>query len=166
MTVAAPPDTPGRRSPLDRDPRVEQLRRWSVLLDDAFRIPLTNIRFGWDPLVGLVPGLGDVASPLFTAAVLVQAWRLRVPKVVQVRMLMNAGFDALLGLVPIAGNLADIGWRANRRNMALLERHAVPGTPPRRGDVVFVAGVLVALAALAALPLVLTIAIIWRIGLV
>ena len=64
---------------------------------------------------------------------------MRVPVVVLARMVMNAGVDALIGLVPIAGDLVDVGWKANLRNLDLLERHAVPGTPVSRGDAWFVA---------------------------
>jgi len=147
------------------DARFEQLRRWSTLLDDVFRIPGTNIRFGWDPVVGLIPGLGELASPLFTAAILAQSWRMRIPRIVLVRMVLNAAIDAALSLVPVLGNLADIGWRANRRNMRLLERHAVAGLPARRGDRLFVFGVLAALALLAMVPVVLTAWVLWRFGL-
>lgn len=128
------------------------LRRWSYLLDSAFRIPGTNIRFGWDPIVGLVPGLGDLSSPLFTALLLAQALRVRVPRLVLARMVINAGFDALLGLVPGIGNLVDVAWKANTRNMALLERHAEPGVAPRRADVLFVYGVLTLLVFVAMAP--------------
>ena len=131
------------------------LRRWSYLLDSAFRIPGTNIRFGWDPIVGLVPGLGDVTSPAFAALVLMQGLRMRVPRVVLARMVLNAGIDALLGLVPGLGNVVDVFWKANTRNMALLERHAQPGVAPRRADVVFVYGVLILLVFAALLPLLL-----------
>lgn len=130
----------------------ERLRRWSYLLDSAFRIPGTNIRFGWDPIVGLLPGVGDLSSPLFAVLLLTQALRMRVPRIVLARMVINAGIDALLGLLPVIGNILDVGWKANVRNMALLERHAEPGVPPRRSDVVFVYGVIVLLVFLAMLP--------------
>ncbi len=130
----------------------DRLRRWSYLLDSAFRIPGTNIRFGWDPIVGLIPGVGDLSSPLFTVLLFTQALRMRVPRIVLGRMLINAGVDALLGFFPIIGNIVDVGWKANARNMALLERHAEPGVPPRRADVVWVYGVIILLVFLAMLP--------------
>lgn len=136
-------------------PQFERLRRWSYLLDSAFRIPGTNIRFGWDPIVGLIPGIGDLSSPAFAALLLTQALRMRVPRIVMGRMLINAGVDALLGFVPVLGNIVDVGWKANARNMALLERHAEPGVPPRRSDVLFVYGVIILLAFIAMLPAVL-----------
>jgi hypothetical protein len=130
----------------------EHLRRWSYLLDSVFRIPGTNIRFGWDPIIGLIPGLGDLSSPAFAALVLLQAVRMRVPRIVQLRMLMNAGIDAMLGFVPGLGNIVDVAWKANTRNMALLERHAQPGVPPRRSDVLFVYGVIILLVFVALAP--------------
>ena len=136
---------------------MERLRHWSWLLDQAFRVPGTNIRFGWDAIVGLVPGLGDLSSPLFGAVILVQAHRMGVPRVVQARMLINAIVDALLGVIPGLGNVADVFWRANTWNMRLLERHAQPGVPHTRFDAVFVGVILAVLAVAAAIPLVLAV---------
>lgn len=141
---------------LSRDPQLERLRRWSDLLDQAFRVPGTNIRFGWDVIVGLVPGIGDLSSPIFGALILVQAYRLRVPRLVQARMVINAIVDALLGLVPGIGNVADVFWKANSWNMRLLERHARPGVPHSRFDALFVWTVLALLLVLALVPVVLT----------
>ena len=129
-----------------------------MLLDSAFRIPGTGIRFGLDAIVGLIPGLGDLSTPAFAALLLVQAVRMRLPVVVQARMVLNAAFDMLIGLVPILGDLADIGWKANLRNLALLERHARPGVPPGRGDYLFVWVWLAVLVLIAITPIVL---IIW-----
>ena len=136
---------------------LDALRRWAVLLDSAFRIPGTGIRFGLDAIVGLIPGLGDISTPAFAALLLMQAVRMRLPVVVQARMVLNAAFDMLIGLVPILGDLADIGWKANLRNLALLERHARPGVPPVRGDYWFVWICLAVLALIALTPIVLLI---------
>jgi hypothetical protein len=133
------------------------LRRWARLLDSRFRIPGTNIRFGLDPILSLVPGLGDLASPVFTAALLAQVFRQRLPRVVVMRMLLNALIDAAIGAVPIAGQLGDIFFRANVRNLALLERHADPTRPPERGDYVFVMAVLVAFGFVVAIPVIVAI---------
>ena len=129
------------------------LRRWSAVLDTAFRIPGTNVRFGLDPVLGLVPGMGDVTTPLFSAVLLLQAVRLRIPKVVQLRMLLNAAIDLAIGLVPLVGDLFDFAWKANVRNLALLERYARPGARATRADWVFVLGVLGVLGLLAIAPL-------------
>jgi hypothetical protein len=146
-----------------RQERLEALRRWAVLLDSAFRVPGTNIRFGLDALIGLVPGLGDLTSPVFTAALLLEGVRRRLPLVVQARMVLNAAIDMVVGLVPLLGDLADITWKANLRNLALLERHQHPGVPARRGDYLFVALCLAAIAAIAVVPLLL---LIWLLAVV
>lgn len=134
------------------DPHLERLRRWSHLLDQAFRVPGTNIRFGWDVIVGLVPGIGDLSSPVFGMFLLVQAYRMRVPRVVQARMVINAVVDALLGVVPGLGNVADVFWKANTWNMRLIDRHARPGVPHAPMDSAFVWGFLLVLLAAAAVP--------------
>ena len=134
---------------------LDALRRWAVLLDSVFRVPGTNIRFGLDAIVGLIPGIGDISTPTFAALILLQAVRMRLPIVVQARMVLNAAIDMVIGLVPILGDLVDIGWKANLRNLALLERHARPGVPPARADYLFVIVCIAVLALIALVPLVL-----------
>jgi hypothetical protein len=146
----------------DRD-RLAALRRLSHLLDSVFRIPGTQIRFGWDPITGLLPVLGDVTSPLFCVLVLIQAYRLRIPKVVQLRMVINALIDFAFGSVPVAGTVFDVYWKANNRNMQLLERHARPGTPTT-GDWLFVSLALAVLAAVLAVPFMLLAWLIYEVG--
>lgn len=137
------------------------LRRWAVLLDSAFRVPGTNVRFGLDALVGLVPGIGDLASPAYTGLLLITGFRMRIPIVVQARMVLNAALDMLVGAVPILGDLADIGLKANLRNLELLERHARPGVAPRRGDYAFV---FVCLALVALIALAPVVAVLWLVS--
>jgi hypothetical protein len=137
------------------DRAVAALRRWAVLLDSAFRVPGTPITFGLDPILGLFPGLGDLATPVFSILLMLHAVRLRVPRVVQLRMLMNSAIDFGLGAVPVIGDLFDVGWKANVRNLALLEHHAQPGVRPSTSDWVFVGGIIAALVVLALLPLML-----------
>jgi hypothetical protein len=132
------------------------LRKWSVLLDSAFRVPGTNLSFGLDPILGLIPGLGDLTTPFFSALLLVHAFRLRIPRVVQLRMLMNAAIDLVVGAIPFVGDFFDFGWKANVRNLALLERHARPGAKGDRGDWIFVIVVLSILALIAVVPLLVT----------
>ena len=143
------------------------LRSWAELLDSRFRIPGTNIRFGIDPILSLIPGLGDLASPVFAVALLLQGVRQRVPRVVLLRMLGNALVDALIGAVPIAGTVGDIFWRANLRNLAMLERHARPGVRPTRGDYAFVWVMAAIFGMLVAIPFFLAIYLfteLWRRG--
>jgi hypothetical protein len=132
---------------------IAALRKWSVLLDSAFRVPGTTLTFGLDPILGLIPGIGDLTTPFFAALLLLHAVRLRIPRVVQLRMLLNAAIDLAIGFVPFLGDLFDFGWKANVRNLALLERHARPGSKASRGDWVFVLVVIGVLAAIAVIPL-------------
>ena len=103
-------------------------------MDSAYCVPGTAIRFGWDPIVGLIPGVGDAATASFAVAVLYHAYRLGVPRVVLARMMLNTLIDLAAGLVPFAGDIADIAWKSNALNLALLERHERPGTEPSSGD--------------------------------
>jgi hypothetical protein len=132
------------------------LRKWSVLLDSAFRVPGTKLTFGLDPILGLIPGLGDLTTPLFAALLLLHAVRLRIPRVVQLRMLINAVIDLAIGAIPLLGDFFDFGWKANVRNLALLERYAQPGARAGRGDWLFVLVVIGALAAVAIVPILFT----------
>ena len=114
------------------------LHWWADLLDSRFRVPGTNVRFGIDPVLSLIPGIGDLASPAFALVVIAHALQLRVPHVVVARMAFNALADALIGAVPVVGTVGDVFWRANIANLALLERHARPGLLPSRSDYAFV----------------------------
>jgi hypothetical protein len=131
------------------------LRRWARLFDSAFRIPGTNIRFGIDPLIGLVPGIGDLASPVLSLFMIWQGAKMRVPKVVLARMVFNAAIDALSGAVPVVGDLFDFGWKATEWNLALLERHAMPGQRATSFDYVFVILCCLVIVAVAIIPLLL-----------
>jgi hypothetical protein len=131
------------------------LRRWARLFDSAFRIPGTRIEFGLDPIVGLVPGIGDLASPILTLLILWQGAKMRVPKVVLVRMVLNALIDAAIGFIPIAGDAFDVFWKANDWNLALLERHALAGAHPTSGDYLFVSLCCVVVIVAALIPVLL-----------
>jgi hypothetical protein len=132
---------------------LDRLRRWSTLLDSAFAVPGTRMRVGWDPILGLLPGIGDLLTPLYGIYIVTTAIRLGVPRVVQARMILNVLVDAAIGIVPVVGDLADAAWKANTWNMALLERHAWTMQPPSPWDWVFVIGVAVMLVAAILLPL-------------
>ena len=110
---------------------------------------------GLDPVLGLIPWIGDMTTPLFSAVLLLHAVRMRIPKIVQLRMLMNAAIDFGVGVVPVVGDLFDFGWKANVRNLALLERHAHPGNTAALSDWAFVLIVLGVLALLAITPVLL-----------
>jgi hypothetical protein len=143
--------------PVRPDVTLAWLRTWAVLLDARFRIPGTQIRFGIDPLLALIPGIGDLASPVFTTLLIVQGLHQRVPKVILVRMLGNALLDALIGVVPVAGPVGDVFWKANVRNLALLERYARPGLAPTRSDYVFVFAIVAVFGMIVVVPVALAI---------
>jgi len=133
---------------------MEALRALQRLLDEAFRVPGTTIRFGWDPIIGLVPWVGDALTAIFSCAIIVQAHQMRLPKVVQLRMLLNVAIDVMVGVVPVVGDVADVFWKSNAMNFALLERHAAQAQPPTVGDWLFVIGVVLAVVAIAVVPLI------------
>ena len=155
--------SPALRSPVTRlrrltsaqERRLDWLRRVAALLDSSVPLPGTTFRFGLDPILGLVPGVGDLVAPLFTLGVIWQARDLGVPRVVLLRMILNAALDTLVGLVPVAGDLFDFAWKPNNRNVALLEQHAHEERPPSPGDWAFVATAIVLLVAIAAVPILL-----------
>lgn len=143
---------------------LQRLRTLKRLLDEVFAVPGTRLRFGWDAIIGLVPWAGDLVTALMACVIIVQAHRMGVPRVVQFRMLLNVGIDLVIGLVPLFGDIADLFWKSNTRNMALLETHAAGSRRASTGDWLFVASILAAIVALAALPLVLFAWFIGRLG--
>lgn len=98
-----------------------RLRRLSLLLDEAFTIPVLNIKIGWDAIIGFVPVIGDLVGALLSGYLVIQAKRLGVGKMKILRMLLNIGIELVLGLVPVIGDFFDVAWRANRKNYQLLE---------------------------------------------
>jgi hypothetical protein len=139
----------GLLSATDRS-ALERARSLARLLDSAARIPGTDIRIGLDPILGLVPGLGDVAGAAFAGYLVLVAARTGVSRGVLVRMLLNVAVDAFVGAVPVAGDLFDAAWRSNARNVALLERYLQDPRRVRTSSTALVATVLGSLALVAA----------------
>jgi hypothetical protein len=133
--------------------RLDRLRALRRFLDEAFRVPGTRVRFGWDPIIGLIPGAGDLMAALLASATVVQAHQMGVPRVVLLRMLLNLGIDLAIGMIPVVGDVADAFWKATTRNLALVERQASGGAVATSGDWAFVGLVVVAVLAMAAVPL-------------
>ncbi len=102
---------------------LEQLERLADRMDSAFRIPGTRIRFGYDALLGLVPGVGDVAALAPAAYILKKSHGHGVPTSGLVRMAANIAIDVAIGSIPLIGDLFDVGFKANRRNVAHLRAH-------------------------------------------
>jgi hypothetical protein len=113
----------------------EDARRVRILaraMDSAIRIPGTGIRLGIDSVVGLVPGAGDLVSSLMSGYIVLASARMGVPAPVVARMILNLGVDTLVGTVPLLGDLFDVGFKANIRNAALLDRHLADPLATRR----------------------------------
>ena len=116
------------------DERLARLRRLAWWLDEGIRVPGTRIRFGLDPIFGLVPGLGDVVGALLGGAILMEAHRRRLSRTTLVRMAANIIVDTAVGAVPLLGDVVDFVWRSNRRNLDLLQRHTLEPSRSARTD--------------------------------
>ena len=134
--------------------RDETLLRIAVLLDEAFRVPFTRIRFGIDGVIGLLPGLGDVIAGILSLVIPLAAWSRGIPYITILRMGVNLAIDVLVGSVPVLGDVFDIAWKANRRNYRLMQRHL--GEPRRHTwkDWVFLLAFGCAMALVFAVPIV------------
>jgi hypothetical protein len=153
-----PPGTEPARAAASQDARQvpdEFLELLVRILDDLFVIPGTRWRIGLDPLLGLIPGFGDMASSLFSFLVVYAAWERRVPKVTMARMIVNIGIDSLAGSLPLLGDVFDVAWRSNRRNYALLRRlESGDRRRHRWRDWLFLGACLLVVMAIVAAPLV------------
>ena len=109
--------------PSSRRERIARLDALADLLDTAFLIPGTNIRFGLDALIGLMPGIGDVISSALSMWIVYEAHQLGARPHVIARMLGNVALDGVVGAVPLLGDAFDVAWRANRRNLRILREH-------------------------------------------
>src|SRR5580693_2729371 len=131
----------------------EHLDYVAALLDDRFRIPGSQIRFGLDALIGWVPGIGDAMASIASFLIVFAAWRRGVQAVTLVRMIANVLLETTLGAIPVAGDVFHIFWKANRRNYRLLIREKEqPGRNTGR-DWMFLAIILFTVIAAAGLPL-------------
>jgi hypothetical protein len=117
MTTSAPPVDKN-----ETDSRLARIDRVSRLLDSAFAVPGTSLRFGLDGLLGLVPGIGDTVTTVIASTILYEAWRAGVRKRTLFRMVLNIAADSLLGIIPLAGDVADFFFKSNRRNLELARR--------------------------------------------
>jgi hypothetical protein len=130
------PRFPARSSETALDTAVaERARRILALarfLDSAISIPGTSWKFGFDAIVGLIPVVGDLIGGVLSGYIVLEAVRAKVPTLTLARMLVNVGVDTVMGAIPALGDLFDAAWKANMKNVALLERHiAVSAAPPR-----------------------------------
>lgn len=129
---------------VDPDASGSKLGIWAerlvALMDDRFRIPGTDVRFGLDPIIGfLFPGLGDAVTGAGSFGLLAFALRRGVPRVVVLRMVLNVVIDALAGSLPLVGDVFDVAFKANRRNLELVLAHEAPDSKATAGDYLVVA---------------------------
>ena len=120
----------------DHHARLQRLERMAHRMDTAIRIPVIGLRVGYDSIIGLIPGVGDLLTLAPSAWIIVEAKRMGAESHVIGRMIANTATDALVGMVPVLGDLFDASFKSNRRNVAILRDHlerkgAVPSAQPR-----------------------------------
>jgi len=154
-----PPEEERRRA------GIEPLFKWlALIMDDFIRVPGTKFKFGLDPLLGLLPGLGDTGSALVSAFALIQAARLGVPKILLARMSLNILINEVIGIVPVVGDAFSFWFKSNARNYQIIKNHtAAPGVA-RRSDWIFVIAVLVVLGAIVLCGLLISLFILQQIA--
>jgi Domain of unknown function (DUF4112) len=144
---------------------LQRIRQLSNLLDNALPIPGTNYRIGLDPILGLVPGGGDLITMLFSAYMIITAAQMGIPQEKLVMMVSNIIIDTFAGSVPVVGDLFDVAWKSNMKNLELLENHL--GSPQTTTTVNwwFVGGILAGLLLIMLLIISLSVAVIgWLFG--
>jgi hypothetical protein len=117
--------------PRTREERIARVEALATLLDTALVVPGTNLRFGFDALIGLVPGIGDAVTMAVSLWLVKEARALGAPGHLVARMLGNIAIDSVVGAVPLLGDAFDLVWKSNRRNLHLLRRHLESERFPR-----------------------------------
>lgn len=126
------------------EPRVERLRRLAHGLDASIPLPF-GARIGWDALIGMVPGFGDGAGAMLSAYIVLEAALIGVSPVVLTRMVGNVAIEAVVGTIPFFGDVFDAAWKANLKNVRLLEQHLAGPDRARRASALWIAGAAAAL---------------------
>ena len=103
--------------------RLNQVQLLARIMDEQFLVPGTRIRFGWDSILGLFPGVGDAITSAISLLIVHHAWQTGASPITLARMLTNIGLDFMLGAIPLVGDALDFAWKANRKNARLLEQH-------------------------------------------
>ncbi|WP_246039845.1 DUF4112 domain-containing protein [Sulfitobacter sabulilitoris] len=109
--------------------KLEHLTTLAHRMDRAFRVPILGMRVGWDSVLGVIPGVGDVVTLIPAGYIILQARQMGAPPKLLARMVANVGIDTAIGLVPFVGDVFDIAWKANSRNVLLLHRHLAQTVP-------------------------------------
>src|SRR5437762_5106544 len=121
----------------------EPLFKWlALIMDNVLRVPGTNFRFGLDPIIGLLPGIGDTSSAIVSAMALIYAARSGLPKILIARMAMNILVNELIGIIPVVGDAFSFWFKSNARNYALLKRYEAAPQRSRKSDWIFIFAVL------------------------
>ncbi len=132
----------------DKEMSRKKLERLAWYLDSSIRVPGLKARFGLDGLIGLIPGFGDTIGALISSVVISEAARMGAPKVLLLKMAFNVALDALAGTVPVLGDLFDFVWKANQRNVQLLNSYLESPQETVVASRLFVWGLIVVLAGL------------------
>jgi hypothetical protein len=159
--TSLPPENPGSGAPARRAP--PWARTIVRVMDEAIAIPGTNIRIGLDGILGLVaPGVADALLASSGVLLIVYGFVSGVPGAVLFRMAAFVALDALVGTIPLVGDLFDFGFKSNRKNVELIERYQRPGTKATAKDYAFVIVSVVTVVVVLALPVVLAITLLAR----
>jgi len=125
--------------------RINRLRRLSKIMDNAIAIPGTKFSFGLDPILGLLPGGGDTITGGLSAYIVVEAARMGLPREILYKMVGNILLDSFAGTIPVLGDLFDVGWKSNVKNIELLEKHLELGQEAQN-NTLFIIGLVLLLA--------------------
>jgi hypothetical protein len=154
-----PPEEKEKREALD------PLFKWlALIMDDFLRVPGTRFRIGLDPIIGLLPGIGDTASALVSALALIYAARSGLPKILLARMATNILVNELIGIVPGVGDAFSFWFKSNARNYELLKRYSAMPDRSKRSDWIFVAAVLALLFVIVCVGLIVSFLVLVAIG--
>lgn len=130
---------PSSQQVLSADPRLARLQRLAHGLDASIPLPF-GARIGWDAIIGLVPGFGDGAGAMLSAYIVIEAALIGVSPAVLVRMVGNVAIEALVGAIPFLGDVFDAAWKANLKNVRLLEQHLAGPDRARRASALWIVG--------------------------
>ncbi|NJO09827.1 MAG: DUF4112 domain-containing protein [Leptolyngbyaceae cyanobacterium SL_1_1] len=168
MSLSQSRPLPQPLSPAQMD-RLQRVRNLSRILDNSITLPGINYKIGLDPIIGLLPGGGDLLTGLMSVYVLVEAYRFGLPTATLSRMAFNILLEVVAGTVPTIGDLFDVVWKANARNVELLEQHLQQPQPTRRANqfffVLIVALLIAAIIGVATFAI-LVVQFVWRAWLV
>lgn len=149
----------------DRRASLEPLFRWiATVMDELIAVPNTKFKFGLDPIIGLIPGIGDTASAIVSALVLIQGARRGLPKILLARMSLNILINEIVGIIPGLGDAFSFWFKSNKRNYELLLAHTAAPRRARTSDWLFVVAVLVILFVVVATGIFVSLLVLRAIG--